>query len=165
MGISTTALASVAVASALARPGGGENFIERMLAAHNAPRAELGLTPLNWNPDLAADAAIWARTLSRERKFQHEMQKGEGENLWMGTQGGYSYEQMVGSWSGEKRLYRPGVFPEVSRTGSWHDVGHYTQMVWRTTTDVGCAMSNNRGWDYLVCRYSPPGNWVGMPVY
>jgi hypothetical protein len=165
MGFSTATFVSIAVASALARPGGADRFIDRMLAAHNAPRAELGLQPLSWSPELAADAAIWARTLSRERSFRHEAQKGEGENLWMGTAGGYSYEQMVASWSGEKRLYRHGVFPEVSRTGSWHDVGHYTQMVWRTTTQVGCAMSNDRGTDYLVCRYSPPGNWIGMPAY
>lgn len=165
MGFSTAAFVALAVASPLARPGGPGDFIDRMLAAHNAPRAALGLPPLGWSPELAGDAAAWARTLSRERSLRHQQQKGEGENLWMGTAGGYSYEQMVGSWSDERRFYRPGVFPEVSRTGSWHDVGHYTQMVWRTTAYVGCAMSSDRGWDYLVCRYSPPGNWIGMKAY
>jgi hypothetical protein len=165
MGISTATFAPLAVASILARPGGPDHFIERVLAAHNAARAALGVQPLSWNPELAADAAIWARTLGRERSLRHEPQKGEGENLWMGTAGGYSYEQMVGGWTGERRLYRHGAFPDVSATGSWRDVGHYTQVVWRTTTQVGCAMSNDHGWDYLVCRYAPPGNWIGERAY
>jgi uncharacterized protein YkwD len=159
------ALGAVAVASALARPGGGDHFIERVLRAHNQPRAELGLAPLRWNDGLAADAAIWARQLGRQRRLEHERQHGEGENLWMGTAGGFSYEQMVGSWAGERALYRHGVFPEVSTTGSWHDVGHYTQMVWRDTTEVGCAMAYDHGWDYLVCRYTPAGNWIGQRAY
>jgi pathogenesis-related protein 1 len=52
--------------------------------------------------------------------------------------------------------------------------GHYTQMVWKNTKEVGCATATVSGKSssglsgvvvYLVCRYSPPGNIVGQKPY
>jgi hypothetical protein len=37
-------------------------------------------------------------------------------------------------------------------------------MVWPTTTHVGCAIFA-ADWDYLICRYSPPGNKDGKPIF
>jgi hypothetical protein len=72
---------------------------------------------------------------------------------------------MAGSWAAEKSLFRPGLFPgAVSRSGHWSDVGHYTQMIWKGTTRVGCAVHKSRKSDFLICRYSPPGNVVGQRV-
>ena len=83
----------------------------------------------------------------------------------MGTAGAYTLEQMAGSWAGEKRDFVPGVFPDVSRSHNWHAVGHYTQMIWKNTTGVGCALATGRAWDVLVCRYDPPGNYMGEAPY
>jgi hypothetical protein len=80
---------------------------------------------------------------------------------WHGTM---TPEQLVSMWSSEKQLLQPGLFPAVSRTGQWEDVAHYTQMVWPTTTRVGCAIYS-ADWDYLICRYSPPGNIDGKPIF
>jgi hypothetical protein len=52
----------------------------------------------------------------------------------------------------------------VSRTGKWEDIDHYTQMVWPTTTHVGCAIFA-ADWGYLICRYSQPGNKDGKPIF
>ena len=112
-------------------------------------------------------AAMYAAQLAATRSFQHSNRRarpGIGENLWMGTRGYFSYESMVGTWASEGRYFRPGIFPAVSRSGSWEDVGHFTQMVWPTTTRVGCAVASNASTDYLVCRYSPAGNVDGRPV-
>jgi hypothetical protein len=79
----------------------------------------------------------------------------------MGTQGAFTIESMVGAWASERRMFVPGVFPAVSRTGNWADVAHYTQMVWPKTERIGCALASNRKIDYLVCRYSPAGNIDG----
>lgn len=85
----------------------------------------------------------------------------QGENLWMGTRGSYRAGTMTGAWAGERSNFRRGTFPNVSRTGDWSHVGHYTQMVWPTTTRLGCGLASSPQWDVLVCRYSPPGNRDG----
>jgi hypothetical protein len=72
---------------------------------------------------------------------------------------------MVGLWVEEKKNFRPGRFPDNSRTGQVEDVGHYTQIVWRSTTRVGCAVTRNSSDEYLVCRYSQGGNVLGEQVF
>lgn len=142
-------------------------FPARMLAAQNAARAQAGAAPMAWDPALAYAAGTYAAQLALTNSFQHSNRRGRpgiGENLWMGTRGYYSYEAMVGGWASEKRNFVAGIFPSVSRTGNWSDVGHYTQMVWPTTTRVGCALASNARNDFLVCRYSPAGNIDGRPV-
>lgn len=142
-------------------------FVNEMLAAHNRYRAELDLPPLQWSDELAQNAQGWADELAERggRRLEHSQGSGEGENLWMGTSGYFSYNDMVTGWGDEKRYFRPGIFPNVSTTGNWADVGHYTQIIWRDTTHVGCALSTAGGNDILVCRYSPPGNYSGRRVY
>jgi hypothetical protein len=145
----------------------GSQFPARILAAHNAVRAEAGVPALAWDPALGAAAANYAMELALTNTFHHSDRRqrpNTGENLWMGTHGYYSFEAMVGGWSAERRFFMPGVFPTVSRSGNWEDVGHYTQMVWPTTTRVGCAVASNAAEDFLVCRYSPAGNIDGRPL-
>jgi hypothetical protein len=154
-----------APASAAVQDAG--QFPARILAAHNAARAQLGEQPLTWDSALAESAATYAAQLALTNNFQHSdrhQRPGIGENLWMGTRGYYSYEAMIGAWAGERRDFAPGIFPAVSRSGNWENVGHYTQMVWPTTTKVGCALATNASTDYLVCRYSPAGNIDGRAV-
>ncbi|MDJ0644313.1 MAG: CAP domain-containing protein [Erythrobacter sp.] len=137
------------------------------LAAHNAERAEFGSRPLEWNGELAQDARRWARKLAREGRIRHapiDAREGQGENLWMGTRGYFRPEQMIDSFASEKRHFRSGTFPQVSSTGNWADVGHYTQIVWRDTRKVGCALEQGRQFDVLVCRYWPAGNVIGTRI-
>ena len=139
----------------------------RLLAAHNRERAAVGHPPLQWDPDLAASAASYGPVLASLHHLVHsprDTRPGQRENLAMAFHGTLSAEQLVDLWSREKRLLQPGLFPAVSNTGRWEDVAHYTQMVWPTTTRVGCAIFA-ADWDYLICRYSPPGNLDGKPVF
>jgi hypothetical protein len=138
-----------------------------LLEIHNRERAAVRARPLNWNPALAAAAEDYARELASIGQLRHSSRgsrPGQGENLWMGTRGAFSVQQMVGTWASEKASFRPGIFPAVSRTGNWSAVGHYTQMVWSTTTHVGCAISSSARLDVLVCRYAPAGNVDGRRV-
>ncbi|HYX46318.1 MAG TPA: CAP domain-containing protein, partial [Sphingomicrobium sp.] len=101
----------------------------RILAAHNAVRARAGVPPLSWDASLGDSAANYAVYLALTNSFQHsgrDQRGGTGENLWMGTRGAYSYESMIAGWTSEQRYFRPGLFPSVSRSGNWEDVGHYT---------------------------------------
>ena len=139
----------------------------RLLAAHNAERARLRLPPVQWDPVLARSAASYGPTLARYGRLQHSpkiSRPGQAESLWMGTRGMFRPEQMVGNWLSERSDFRPGTFPNVSRSGNWYRVAHYTQIIWPTTTHVGCAIQSSRSWDYLICRYSPTGNIDGRRV-
>jgi hypothetical protein len=81
----------------------------------------------------------------------------------MGTSGWFSVTQMVDSWGSEKQHFEYGNFPNVSSTGNWADVGHYTQIVWKDTTQVGCAGVDGGDGNYrLVYRYVSPGNVMGQ---
>jgi hypothetical protein len=136
-----------------------------MIASHNEARRQYGAGPLVWDAALARDAAAYADRLARTNRFEHDKQAGrqvrQGENLFMGTRGAYSYGEMIGLLIDERRYFRPGRFPDVSRTGSvWH-VGHYTQVIWPASQRVGCATTANGSNEYLVCRYLPAGNVFG----
>lgn len=138
-----------------------------MLDMHNEERDSLGLAPLEWDDALASDARAYARTMARTGVFAHSNRASRsvpsGENLWMGTRGLYDYEVMVGGFLDEKRLFRRGGrLPNISTTGRWQDVAHYTQIIWRTTRKLGCALGEGAGNDYLVCRYFPAGNAFGQ---
>lgn len=141
-----------------------------LLAAHNRERVASGVPALDWDAGLAADASAWATELATTGSFDHYEEvsddpEAQGENLWMGTKGAYGVETMVGHWIEEKKDFRPGVFPNVSRTGDLADVGHYTQIMWRETGSVGCAIVSNSEDDYLVCRYATSGNVQGERVF
>jgi len=164
----TRAVLSLVVLIALGRPADAQNdFATRILSAHNAERSVLTISPLTWSDALAADAAVCAKHLADTGAWAHadaKTRKGEGENLWEGTAGGYSLEEMVGAWTSEKRYFHYGPFPYDGRSDG-QPVGHYTQMIWRQTTEVGCALVTGGGKDILVCRYSPMGNMVGEAPY
>ncbi|NNM76145.1 SCP-like extracellular [Sphingomonas sp. ID1715] len=144
-------------------------FAERILASHNRERSALGVQPLKWDERLAAQAQAWADHLARTGRFDHSPagpfdRTMAGENLWAGTAGAYAPEEMVGYWINEKADFKPGVFPAVSHTGDLQAVGHYTQLIWRETTRVGCGVARSGDDDILVCRYLTSGNVIGERV-
>ena len=141
------------------------DFNARLLAAQNAERAKAGVPALAWDAGLAADARKWADRLAATGQFEHSPDEAgkepQGENLWAGTPRAFSPEAMVGLWAAEKRDYKPGVFPNNSRSGDVDQVGHYTQLIWSRTGQVGCASAVGKNEEVLVCRYSEAGNVYG----
>ena len=129
-----------------------------MMKAHNDARRAVRVGPMVWNDRLAAHARAYAVELARTNRFEHsEDAPGvapEGENLWMGTRGAFGFASMIGAWVDERRMYEDG-------TGSFHETGHYTQIIWRGSTQVGCALAKNASYEFLVCRYNPAGNVEG----
>ena len=148
--------------------GASAGIEERLLARHNQERATRGLPPLAWDPALVVSARGWADHLAEQGAFYHAPERRtdpQGENLWAGTRGYYSPEAMVDAWAREKKWYKPGVFPDNSTTGRVADVGHYTQLMWRATHSVGCAVARGAREDVLVCRYSEAGNYRGEMAF
>jgi hypothetical protein len=141
------------------------SFEQRILDVHNAERVFVGVPPLRWDPQLEANATEYAQQLARTGQLVHAPREGRGierENL-LSTPIGWSTDLMMGVWIGEKRYFHPGIFPNVC-TGDWSQCAHYSQMIWPTTTDLGCGMAPGGGFEWLVCRYSPGGNKDGQPV-
>lgn len=140
--------------------------LKTILDLHNQVRSQVNAPPLQWDPRLAAQAAAYGPQLAQYGRPIHaprEGRKTSRENLLQALPG-TSPGAMVGVWIGERDNFVPGIFPDVSRTGNWADVGHYTQMIWPTTTHLGCAIHRGGQFDWLICRYSPPGNQDGDPV-
>lgn len=142
------------------------NLDQRLLAAHNRERARIGVPALEWDAALSSDAKIWADALAKTGSFEHSPAdpsdpEVQGENLWAGTPAAWAPEEMVGLWIAEKRDYKPGIFPAVSKSGDLEKVGHYTQLIWRNTRKVGCALARGSREDVLVCRYAEGGNVIG----
>jgi hypothetical protein len=138
------------------------------LSEHNKERARLGLKPLVWDAKLSADAEAHAASMANTDVFEHAVQSAssdaQGENMWMGTAGAYDASAMVGSWIAEATDFQGGTFPNVSKTGNWADIGHYTQLIWPATKSVGCALAANSRDEYMVCRYYPAGNVLGEKI-
>ena len=133
--------------------------------AHNRVRADVGVAPLRWNPELAALATgfIADCQFSHSTQAERANQAGFayiGENLYQS--GGFqpTGAQVSDAWASEKADYDHA-------TNSCSGVcGHYTQQVWSTTTDLGCAIKQCGGSTFIVsCEYGPGGNYQGQRPY
>ncbi|HNW59678.1 MAG TPA: CAP domain-containing protein [bacterium] len=147
-----------ATGSAFSRPEA-----EKILLLHNQARAAVGAHPLNWSQDLARYAQEWADHLAAAGcSFEHRPESGpwkqkHGENLFMGTAGYYGAAEAVDSWISEKRQYNGQTIDEAN----YHEFGHYTQLVWKATKEVGCGQALCNGEVIIVCNYAPAGNLLG----
>ncbi len=125
--------------------------------AHNKVRAKHCAPPLEWSDKLAKIAQSWANELQKKGcVFGHSPGAKYGENLAAGTIGALDPESTVAMWYDEIKLYK---FPNG---GFSMETGHFTQVVWTTTTSVGCGQVQCKGNDIIVCNYDPPGNWEGQ---
>lgn len=137
-----------------------------LLAAQNKYRAELGEGALVWSDKLAGSAQSWAEHLaSVVHAMVHSGAIATGENIATWPAGHATLTRLVEIWGAEKQYFINASFPDVSRTGDWKSVGHYSQLVWRRTTEVGCGLATGGGQDYLVCHYNPQGNFMGEKVF
>ena len=135
-----------------------------MLSAHNRHRTAVGAPGLVWDATLAANARRYSAQMAQGGRLVHSapaQRVGQGENIAYGSASTYTPAALINAWAAEKRFFKPGIFPNVSTTGNWASVAHYTQIIWPTTTKVGCGVTLSRGINWLVCRYAPPGNVVG----
>jgi uncharacterized protein YkwD len=144
--------------SAAAKPAGAlPDDMQALLDAHNRVRAKHCAAPLTWSPKLAAVAQGWANALRDQGcKFGHKPNNKYGENLAGGTSGTLDGGDVLGMWYDEVKLY---AFPNG---GFSMETGHFTQVVWRDTRQLGCARSTCKGMDLWVCEYDPPGNVQGQ---
>ena len=133
----------------------------QLLEAQNAARARVSVPALEWSDKLAHAAQEWADLLIKEGSFRHRPNSSWGQNLFEVSGGEYLPEQVVNGWVAEAQDYDVAS----NRCKQGRVCGHYTQIVWRTTKEVGCAVSRGGNREVWVCEYSPPGNYVGKRPY
>ena len=126
--------------------------LHEVLARHNQLRSQHCVPALAWSEQLAQIAQNWADRCV----FEHSSGN-LGENLAMGTSGAYPPVEHVQSWYDEVASY--DFARAESRDGK--PVGHFTQIVWQSTTQLGCGVATCGGEDLLVCNYAPAGNFIG----
>jgi pathogenesis-related protein 1 len=149
---------------------------DEMVDAHNRWRKTVGAPAIAYSTELAASAQEWANHLqhSNQCKMQHSKPNGQyGENLYWASAIEWSNgkrelqqvspKMVVDSWGSEVSDYN--YMSNNCIKGKM--CGHYTQVIWKSTTTVGCAIavcedSREQVW---VCQYQPPGNWVGQKPY
>lgn len=149
-----------------------------MLAAHNRVRQQHSLPPLQWSQRMSKYAQRWAKHLATSGcNMVHRSEAGRdrleaGENIFWGgpvtwSDGARNVQKVsaadvANAWASEQADY--DYQSNSCRPGK--QCGHYTQMVWKTTTHVGCgaAMCPDQG-QIWVCNYEPAGNWIGQKPY
>ncbi|KAJ6783794.1 hypothetical protein PWT90_04397 [Aphanocladium album] len=148
----TFALAAMAAASPVqleAREH--DDFRNEVLAAHNWYRSQHSAAPLNWDEGLANYALNWARQCSENPRHSGGP---HGENIAWGTGWSSSYG-WVNSWGNERTHFD-------FNNPQWDpNAGHFTQMVWKSTSRVGCGWAHCPYGDNVVCSYESFGNVNG----
>jgi len=162
---------------AISDAGADASAEEAWLQPQNTARAAVGEAPLVWNP-IAAQVALawasmcnWGHNPSAGSEYDSMGGTGDlGENVASGAPT-ETVAAAVASWVAEEASY-----DHTTNTCATNQVcGHYTQVVWSSTKSVGCAKvhcttgspfgTQYPNWDFGVCDYSPPGNYVGQAPY
>jgi len=141
-----------------------------MLEYHNMARKELSIAPMTWNPTIAAYAQEWANFLAYKkgcdlihRSGLNEKKQDYGENLFWGSSADY-YKTIDAAkgWYSEKNDYR---YQKIDYD-NYSKTGHYTQMIWSTSTEMGAGVAVcPSGEIIVVANYKEHGNIIGYYPY
>jgi len=146
-----------------------------IVAAHNTVRTGVGVGPLAWDGSLAATAAAWASTCTDTAAplglLDHNPNRSSGHPWYVGENiyassgaGAATASGAVSAWAAEVADYDYAT----NSCAAGKVCGHYTQVVWSTTTRVGCARRECPTLTYqstIVCDYGPGGNITGTRPY
>ncbi|KAI5081489.1 hypothetical protein GOP47_0004672 [Adiantum capillus-veneris] len=143
-------------------PATPPSWAQEWLGPHNAARGELGLPPMVWSDIVAQFAQSWANQRKASGCGLQHSTGPYGENIFWGSGGSYGPAECVGAWVSEKKYYN---YADNS-CAPGQQCGHYTQIVWATSLNLGCAkVQCDSGQIFMTCNYDPPGNWIGSKPY
>jgi uncharacterized protein YkwD len=145
------------------------SMAQQMVDRHNYWRAKLGIGKVRWSEELARYAQEWADELEKRGcdDLEHRPRSGKfiqkyGENLYMSGGMENKPADVVDNWASEQKCYDHNKQECKNACGI---CGHYTQIIWENTTEIGCAMVRCGNVEIWVCNYNPPGNYIGEKPY
>ncbi|KAL9952872.1 hypothetical protein ACROYT_G040196 [Oculina patagonica] len=172
----TTAPATTTAPTSTAIPAGLTFFEQDCLDSHNNFRSlHSAFQPMAWNRDIANGAKTWAKFLLQNQSLLHEVavlnSQNLGENLWRvfsspaqpicsnaSETSCVNCSQVVAEWYNEISNYNFGNQTAINSSLPWL---HFTQVVWRSSTELGVGVASGGGRHYVVARYKPRGNVDG----
>ncbi|XP_072015667.1 Golgi-associated plant pathogenesis-related protein 1-like [Amphiura filiformis] len=130
-----------------------DDFQEQCLTAHNKVRAQHQGQPLTFSDDLLTAAKNWAETLAERGFLQHSESQSYGENIMI-TDEDISAEEVVERWAAEEEKY------DYDQARWQKGTTHFTQMVWRISTEFGIYKTKMTKKDryVIVATYKALGN-------
>lgn len=144
---------------------------DELVAFHNKARKEVGSPPVKWSNTIAKFAQEWADEIAKTGDVKHRPGDGVfaqkyGECWATWSAGNASIMIPAKMWYDEKKLYKPGAAIDADL----NKYGHYTQLVWKETKEIGCGKAiiragPKKGWLIVVCNYDPTGNAFGAKPY
>ncbi|GAA6061255.1 hypothetical protein JCM10212_000696 [Sporobolomyces blumeae] len=140
--------------------GSLSTLAQESLKYHNEFRAKYQAAPLTWSNELASAAQAWADKCSFEHGGGTALKSGENLAAYYGKS---NVEYAVSLWTDEAKSY------SYTNPGFSLSTGHFTQLVWKATTQVGCAEAycdpikfpgSTTSWSgtFYVCEYLTAGN-------
>jgi len=133
-----------------------DHFQAQILARHNELRVRHRVGKASWHAGAAAHAKKWCQHLADTGTFEHDHGSGYGENIYKSWgRGGVSENlgnDVSNGWYSEVKNY------DYSTGGFSMRTGHFTQMVWKASTGLGCSYATSGNEVVICCNYSPPGN-------
>lgn len=141
-----------------ARP---DQFGTELIREHNTRRRAHGAPPLSWSDEAARVAQRWANHLASTGRIEHGpmdelKQKSLGQNLAFFSGGTFTAKRTSDLWYDEIKDYNFG------KPGFSTNTGHFTQLVWVGTKQVGVGRATKGQATYVVANYFPAGNVQGQ---
>lgn len=144
------------------------------LNTHNYYRSSVNppayLPSMSWKYSLAISSNTWASKCI----WGHSGTPNVGENIYATSlrtsASDFDPSNAVNAWGSEKIYYNYAT----NTCAAGKVCGHYTQIIWKSSTGLGCAFQDcpviqglpwPNGGTIVVCQYSPPGNWYGQRPY
>ena len=141
-------------------PVSGSDFQKSALDAHNNYRAKHHVGKLVLNQQLCDIAQRYAEELARTGNFAHSNDSFHGDNMGENLFACYGMKitgkMMTDDWYNEVSMYN------FNNPGYISGTGHFTQIVWKGSKQVGFGYAQARdGYYYGVANYYPAGNFIG----
>lgn len=141
------------------KPNQKMDFQQECLRAHNEYRRKHGVPPLKLDKEMCKFSQQWADSLIKRDVLQHSNNREYGENLFMMQSSNPNFtvsgKEAVDTWYEEIKVHKFGMEPQSLASG------HFTQVVWRESRNLGVAFAKYRGKVVVVANYYPAGNLIG----